>query len=516
MPIPGEATYVRTCDSLEEAERYRDAAFASIPPLINDSIFETLAAKYTTPKGRDWAPEVEKFLSAKGPIPTPDPPPRVEAVDSLPAALPAPDPAPPPPPTPPREEPTPPTILELTSNVTAKTEQEQDDAQDRILLGPDENAMTKQEMLDLHEGYGFDSGKFYIDEEGILFYVRQRYSKDGAECFSDETYLCRGNLRVTGEIKRTDGAGHHFSREVEFKNRWGESTKVKIADNLTASAVLRILAANGLDTTSVERDRPRIAEFLKGWKVRRHVIAVNRRWYNGCCYVTGKGAIGPAPAGKELVLADTFHDEQTYCGTLEGWQKTIGAASVGNRILIDCLSVAFSAFVLEPLNAECMGYMLYCPSSMGKGSTVAAACSVAGTKLSDCIDTPYNIETHATRNSDTLIVFDELDATKNLAEFSRNIYILGNGRGKGRFTKEKSTWRVPWMVTGETSMSKVRADAKMKPRRAGNGSPNRDFRRRGQGLRNLRLYSRSPGSERICRRAKAWSVQNQGVAAEAF
>ncbi len=219
--------------------------------------------------------------------------------------------------------------------------------------------------------------------------------------------------------------------------------------------------ADGLKMANDKYLQDLLIYFIQNREVTRRITTASSRWDSGR-YVTGRGAIGPTSDGEELVLADTF-DKQTYCGTLEGWQTTIGAACVGNRILTFGVSVAFSAFVLEPLNAECMGFMLYCDSSQGKGSTVSAACSVAGTKLSDCIDTPYNIETHATRNSDTLIVFDELTEAKNPAEFSRNIYLLGNGRGKGRSTKEKSTWRVPWMVTGETSMSEVRADAKMKP-----------------------------------------------------
>jgi len=440
-----------------------------------------------------------------------------EEGNSLPTALPVALPAGPNPLPPTREEPTPPAIPTLIANVrSASTEQEREDAQDRILLRLDDDVRTKQEMLDLYEGYGFDSGRFYIDDEGILFYVRQRYSKGGEECFNDETYLCSGNLRVIGEIKRTDGPGHHFSREVQFKNRWKETAKIKIADNLTPSAVLRILAANGLEMTTIAKDRPRIVEFLNGWKVRRHVIAVHQRWYAGA-YITSRGAIGPTPAGQEIVLADTFHDDQTYCGTLEGWQKTIGEASIGNRILIDCLSVAFSAFVLEPLNAECMGFMLFCDSSMGKGSTVSAACSVAGTKLSDCIDTPYNIETHATRNSDTLIVFDELTEAKNPAEFSRNIYLLGNGRGKGRSTKEKSTWRVPWIVTGETSMSEVRADAKMKPLTRGETVRLIEiFADAGKGLGTFDTVHEAKDAQHFADALQIWSKQNQGVAAEAF
>jgi len=403
---------------------------------------------------------------------------------ALPLALPAPD-APPP-----REEPTTTATLPLVSNVFSLSD------------GPPLDA----------DGDGDLPYGFFRDHDG-LYYLRPKPNPDGDEDQDEPRFICGGSFDVIANV--LDGSGH-YSHLVEFIDLRNNKVRWQFFVDTGATAILKMLKRKGLQLARIEQDRLMLIDFIGKRKVTRRITTVSRRWH-GSCYVMGKGAIGPTAAGEELVLADSFSDTQTYCGTLEGWQKTIGEACIGNQILTFSLSVAFSAFVLEPLNAECMGFMLYCDSSMGKGSTVSAACSVAGTKLSDCIDTPYNIETHATRNSDTLIVFDELDEAKNPAEFSRNIYLLGNGRGKGRSTKEKSTWRLPWMVTGETSMSKVRADAKMKPLTRGETVRLIEiFADAGKGLGTFDTVHEAKDAQHFADALQACAKQNQGVAAEAF
>jgi hypothetical protein len=480
VPIPGEADYVLDCHSLEQAKHYRDEAFASLPPLIDNSIFATAEAKYATPR----PPKVTRVPVA--------PP-----LDSgkAPGLIPAPAPEPPPREEPPRRK----------TNATLAPS------------GFPSGFLRRGE--DLHADTTGRAARYKKQQEGEYGDEDKDENEETIIREGDELFICGGGFDVVAHLQ---SESKHFFHLVEFNDVWGNKVKLKLPFSCSAKKILTTLVNSGLKMPyglkrgSDDYLRELLIYFINNREVTRRITTVSRRWH-ARCYVTLRGAIGPTSAGEELVLADSVGDTQTYCGTLAGWQSTIGAACVGNRILTVSVSVAFSAFVLELLNAECIGFMLFCDSSMGKGSTVSAACSVAGTKLSDCNGTPYNIETHATKNSDTLIVFDELGEAENPAEFSRNIYILGNGRGKGRYQKRKTEWRVPWMLTGETSMSDFRLEAKMKPLTRGEAVRLIEiFADVGKGFGTFDTIHQQKDSQHFADALQAWATQNQGVAAEAF
>src|SRR5674476_64140 len=100
-------------------------------------------------------------------------------------------------------------------------------------------------------------------------------------------------------------------------------------------------------------------------------------------------------------------------------------------------------------------------SSGGKTTTLLVGASLVGNPnidglIQDANNTAVGIEKYLEFNSDTPVYWDE---TSNNKDFKDYLYMMGNGKGKGRGTKEQGNsqggnWRTVIQSTGEFPLTK--------------------------------------------------------------
>jgi uncharacterized protein (DUF927 family) len=155
-------------------------------------------------------------------------------------------------------------------------------------------------------------------------------------------------------------------------------------------------------------------------------------------------------------------------GSLEGWQNEIGKYADGNWRLIFAISMAFAAVLLHPLGVESGGVHFCGASSIGKTALADVAGSVCGGgpegyKRAWRV-TDNALEAIASLHNDNLLVLDEVGQTDSEV-LSRIIYMLANGFGKGRMSRDIRVraaffWRVLFLSTGEIALTDKMLDAK--------------------------------------------------------
>ncbi len=155
-------------------------------------------------------------------------------------------------------------------------------------------------------------------------------------------------------------------------------------------------------------------------------------------------------------------------GSLEGWQDGIGKLAVGNSRLVLAISLAFAAPMLRQLGIEGGGVHFRGASSTGKTTAGEAAGSVCGGGPDGYKQTwratDNAIEAVAAVHNDGLLVLDEIGQVSADA-LGAAAYMLANGQGKQRMTRDAAaravpTWRLLFLSTGEIGLADKMRESK--------------------------------------------------------
>jgi len=149
-------------------------------------------------------------------------------------------------------------------------------------------------------------------------------------------------------------------------------------------------------------------------------------------------------------------------GAVPAWQEQIGRYCAGNSRLLLAVSVVFAGPLLELLNRESGGLHLVGISSLGKSTLLNVAASAMGEPRSivkTMNATASAFEVQASLANDAALLLDELGEAPP-EQLGGVIYKLSNGVGRGRADvsgngKERRTWRLLFMTTGETDLESM-------------------------------------------------------------
>ena len=141
------------------------------------------------------------------------------------------------------------------------------------------------------------------------------------------------------------------------------------------------------------------------------------------------------------------------------WRQRIAEPCIGNPILILAVAQAFTGPLLDFVGLDFGGGLhLSGASSQGKSTAALVANSVWGSKnlMSSWRTTDNALETVAATHHGLLLVLDEICEIEPKA-LSKAIYMLANGKGKGRrgrFGSAEPThrWGISLLSTGEVSV----------------------------------------------------------------
>ncbi len=312
-----------------------------------------------------------------------------------------------------------------------------------------------EEINDLIDKDSLPDG-FEVDEDGVWFLQKQ--NNDTFE----RVWIC-SPLRVVACTR--DYKSENFGRILEFqdidglKHRWTMSMDLLAGEG---TKIVAVLLNMGLRIASQKKIKEKLLEYIAQCNpLRRARCVLQCGWFNGA-FVFPSETIGYIQSEKIIYQNISVTESKTdISGTFNDWKEKIAEKVCGNSRLILAMSASFAGPLLYHFNHENIGIHFRGNSSLGKSTAEYVANSVWGSKegVYTFRATANGLEGIASLHNDRLLCLDELSQI-SAYEAGHVIYMLGNGKGKGRATKyglakKQATWRLVFLSTGELSLSQL-------------------------------------------------------------
>ncbi len=275
-------------------------------------------------------------------------------------------------------------------------------------------------------------------------------------------------LHVNGMTR--DAEGNEWGLMLEWadpdntKHLWAMPIDLLFRQN---SEWFSILASGGWLGNPLARKK--LVEFFSSVRPVKRIRCVPHIGWDADAYILPEAAYGST--GNENVVLQAYNQACLYrcSGSFESW-KEIGRLAVGNSRLSFALCAAFAGPLLRLAGMEGGGFSFEGGSSSGKTTALQIAASVWGSPdhVRSWRATDNGLEAIAAMHNDNVLILDEVGQVngKVLAECA---YMLANGQGKGRSTREGSlrklhTWRLLFLSSGELGLADKVAENGIKSR----------------------------------------------------
>lgn len=285
--------------------------------------------------------------------------------------------------------------------------------------------------------------------------------------------LC-SRLEVVSEGCDKHGRGR--CRVVRFNDSFGNSRErvIMLSDLVTSQGkTLATLVDEGLQLYRVNSQggNAQVAEFISTYPVNERFTTVDAYgWVElGKSFIVPSATVGDTN-GHDIVFNGDEDGAPKYGqgGTLKQWQNTIGRNARHSSRIAFAVCMAFASPLLKFTSEPSGGFHLVGQSSSGKTTAIRAGVSVWAQVLEDSgeLKTSWNatgngLEGVAKNHSDLPLFLDELGQGDNgRLNVEQVLYMLGNGTGKQRMTREAKAralnlWRLLFMSAGELSASEM-------------------------------------------------------------
>ena len=309
---------------------------------------------------------------------------------------------------------------------------------------------------------------FRLRADGVYF------ETEGPDGESAWRWLC-SPIRVLALTRGSDGRG--WGRLVEIEDDDGNHHRWAIPAELFAGEgtdLRRECLRLGLRLSTARGARARFSDLLQQWTPSTRATTTERLgWADESCaaFVTGSGrVIGDAGVVFQTEHAPGAAAEMREAGTLDDWRATVGAACIGNPLMVLAVSLAFTGALFQPMQMEGGGLHLRGQSSRGKSTLLRAAVSVWGSPkfLQSWRATSNGLEGVAAACNGSLIALDEMGEI-TAREAGATAYMLSNGTGKARAARTGAArpaarWRTAILSSGEISLADKMAETGQRAR----------------------------------------------------
>lgn len=275
-------------------------------------------------------------------------------------------------------------------------------------------------------------------------------------------------LHVRGMTR--DSEGNEWGLMLEWtdpdnkKHLWAMPIDLLFRQN---SEWFSVLASGGWLGNPLARKK--LVEFFSAVRPVRRIRCVPRIGWDADAYILPEAVYGSTD--NESIVLQAYNQAGLYrcSGSFESW-KEIGKLASGNSRLSFALCVAFAGPLLRLAGMEGGGFSFEGGSSSGKTTALQIAASVWGSPehVRSWRATDNGLEAIAAMHNDNVLILDEVGQVngKVLAECA---YMLANGQGKGRSTREGSlrklhTWRLLFLSSGELGLADKLAENGIKSR----------------------------------------------------
>lgn len=305
----------------------------------------------------------------------------------------------------------------------------------------------------------WEKGYFHILEDGIYF-VEENKNGDSFKRFISSPVLVIAQTR--------DNTSNNWGVLLQWKDNNDIEHVQALSMELfqTDGADLRkALAYQGVRIAPDSRARNLFQCYLMSYKTGLNALCVDRVGWHDDVFVLPHKQIGQK-ADCDLIVyqANNAIDNRYQSkGTLALWKSHIAQLVENHSLLVFSLSTAFTGQLLDPLNQQGGGFHFKGGSSKGKSTALNLACSVWGNPKQfyrTWKATGNALEHTAYMHNDSFLVLDEIGEIANPKELGTIVYMLANGLGKGRMTKQITAkpmhqWKVIFLSSGEKSLKEI-------------------------------------------------------------
>ena len=305
----------------------------------------------------------------------------------------------------------------------------------------------------------WENGHFHITEAGLYFVEED---KNGV---SHKRFI---SSPVLVTAKTRDDSSNNWGVLLQWKDDNGVKHIQALSMELfqTDGADLRkALAYQGVTIAPDQRARNLFQCYLMSYRANRYALCVDRVGWHENVFVLPHVQIGQT-ADNDLIVyqaSNTLDNRYQSKGTLAQWQSDVAQLVASHSLLVFSLSTAFTGQLLTPLNQQGGGFHIKGGSSKGKSTALNLACSVWGNPENfyrTWRATGNNLEHTAYMHNDGFLVLDEIGEINNPKELGNIVYMLANGMGKGRMTKQITAkpmhqWKVIFLSSGEKSLKDI-------------------------------------------------------------
>ena len=311
----------------------------------------------------------------------------------------------------------------------------------------------------LAKPFKYGDGVFHLLESG-LYYIEQTKEDEYKRYISSP-------IKVLAQTR--DSTNNAWGRLLEWHDADGVKHTQALSMELFQSdgvELRKALAYQGVIIAPDGRSRNLLQSYLMSYPTDTRALCVDRVGWHDDVFVLPHQQIGQHENDDLIVYQTTQGIDSNYQskGTLEQWQQGISIPLATHSKLVVALSSAFAGQLLAPLEQQTgAGVHFKGQSSKGKTTALYVGCSVWGKPSNYCKtwkSTGNALEHTAYTHNDGFLALDEIGEVANPKELGNIAYMLANGKGKARLTKQITakpsyTWKVIFLSTGEKSLKEI-------------------------------------------------------------
>lgn len=311
----------------------------------------------------------------------------------------------------------------------------------------------------LAKPFRYGDGVFHLLESG-LYYIEQTKDDEYRRYISSP-------IRVLAQTR--DTTNNAWGRLLEWQDADGIKHTQALSMELFQSdgvELRKALAYQGVIIAPDGKARNLLQSYLMSYPTETRALCVDRVGWHDNVFVLPNEQIGQHENDDLIVYQTTQGIDSNYQsnGTLEQWQKDISIPISTHSKLVVALSSAFAGQLLTPLEQQTgAGVHFKGQSSKGKTTALYVGCSVWGKPSNYCKtwkSTGNALEHTAYIHNDGFLALDEIGEVANPKELGNIAYMLANGKGKARLTKEikakpSYAWKIIFLSTGEKSLKEI-------------------------------------------------------------
>ena len=321
---------------------------------------------------------------------------------------------------------------------------------------PQQNSLPKGHLV---KPFKYGDGVFHLFKDG-LYYIEKTKDDEYKRYISSP-------IKVLAQTR--DSTNNAWGRLLEWHDADGVRHIQALSMELFQSdgvELRKALAYQGVIIAPDGRARNLLQSYLMSYPTDTRALCVDRVGWHDDVFVLPNQQIGQHDNGDLIVYQTTQGLDNNYQsnGTLAQWQKDIALPVATHSKLIVALSSAFAGQLFAPLEQQTgAGIHFKGQSSKGKTTALYVGCSVWGKPSNYCKtwkSTGNALEHTAYIHNDGFLALDEIGEVANPKELGNIAYMLANGKGKARLTKQITAkpsyaWKIIFLSTGEKSLKEI-------------------------------------------------------------